>query len=519
MIGMMASYRPQLLSLTLRRCSHSFLFLGGIISGVFLIKYISKIMKRALNYGQQQPKNLKGPGVELTVAESIKLLENLNMIRSNLSSTDNAKLALNWLFKENLALESKACILYALDVLQSEAHLRSIPVGLQTGLESTEIIPLLQDNSSEHPTSLPKHFNETIKQWLLSNFTPIAPKKFVKRRTFKNVAMGIRFAIRLRRAIAVPKVVDDAFVFEVSEQELEAINAVLEGVDDWNWSVWSLAEVSGERPLQVLGWYLLNKWNLVESLRLDRNVLREWLSFVEDMYEDNPYHNSTHAADVLHAMHFFLSNGAGDHFSQLAIFAMFVTAMVHDAGHDGFSNIYHQNALTDRALMFNDQSIQENFHSMSIFRSMYSEPRINILSALTNEKAREVRRLVVMMTLGTDMKHHFSNLQDFKGLIKSLGSRLSQWTSQAACDKLCGMLIHAADLSNPCRPPELAKRWAGLVLEEFFNQGDIEKELGLPVSPLCSRDSTLMPASQVCAWVCVRARARVRACVRVRTRR
>ena len=34
-------------------------------------------------------------------------------------------------------------------------------------------------------------------------------------------------------------------------------------------------------------------------------------------------------------------------------------------------------------------------------------------------------------------------------------------------------------------------------MEEFFNQGDREKEMGLDVSPLCDRNTTQVPQSQI----------------------
>jgi hypothetical protein len=42
-------------------------------------------------------------------------------------------------------------------------------------------------------------------------------------------------------------------------------------------------------------------------------------------------------------------------------------------------------------------------------------------------------------------------------------------------------LMHSADLSNPVRPFPLAKRWAYLIIDEFTQQGDMEKRLNLPV--------------------------------------
>jgi 3'5'-cyclic nucleotide phosphodiesterase len=61
-------------------------------------------------------------------------------------------------------------------------------------------------------------------------------------------------------------------------------------------------------------------------------------------------------------------------------------------------------------------------------------------------------------------------------------------------------------LSAPCglkldasvrRPPWLAGMWTRAVYDEFFKQGDSEKEMGLDVSPLCDRDTVAIAESQV----------------------
>ena len=47
----------------------------------------------------------------------------------------------------------------------------------------------------------------------------------------------------------------------------------------------------------------------------------------------------------------------------------FLTAGIcHDLGHDGFTNGFHVNAWTDRALRYNDVSVQENYHAAEASR-------------------------------------------------------------------------------------------------------------------------------------------------------
>lgn len=66
-------------------------------------------------------------------------------------------------------------------------------------------------------------------------------------------------------------------------------------------------------------------------------------------------------------------------------------------------------------------------------------------------------------------------------------------------DRLFAMslLLHAADVSNPAKPLYIQEKWAASVLAEFFAQGDLEKALGLPVSPGFDRSVTSLAASQM----------------------
>lgn len=124
-----------------------------------------------------------------------------------------------------------------------------------------------------------------------------------------------------------------------------------------------------------------------------------------------------------------------------------------------------------------------------------------------------VRRLMISAIIATDMTFHFSLKDELDACIvrnrpsesepapKLHNHRSSISTSSVgsmpvvlATDKdreiLLKTLLHIADISNPAKTWNVAKRWSDLVITEFFEQGDREKREGLPVSPNMDRDTT-----------------------------
>ncbi len=61
---------------------------------------------------------------------------------------------------------------------------------------------------------------------------------------------------------------------------------------------------------------------------------------------------------------------------------------------------------------------------------------------------------------------------------------------------LC-ILVHTCDISHPAKEFPLHEKWTGMILEEFFRQGDQEKAMEQPVSPLCDRNTVQMQQSQI----------------------
>mmetsp|Transcript_73194 Transcript_73194/g.107416 ORF Transcript_73194/g.107416 Transcript_73194/m.107416 type:complete len:971 (+) Transcript_73194:93-3005(+) len=290
---------------------------------------------------------------------------------------------------------------------------------------------------------------------------------------------------------------NDVTIYVASAQEQCEIDSAMEDVEEWSFDVFLLDHASKGHPLQVLGWHVLQHWDLVQQFGLSEHKVRKWLGWVEANYTSTPYHNKVHATDVTQSVFYLLTTGGLEgYLDDLHILSLLLSAMVHDIGHDGFNNAYHKNAATSRADTFNDQSIQENFHLQLILNGMKTQSSINILAELPAMQGAMIRDLMIDLILATDMSKHFNEVRAFKDLACEFGNTSPEpWLEHQAA--LMIMALHMSDISNPAKPRNLALRWTDMILSEFFVQGDVEKMRGLTVSPMCNRDTTLTAASQI----------------------
>lgn len=100
-----------------------------------------------------------------------------------------------------------------------------------------------------------------------------------------------------------------------------------------------------------------------------------FLESVEKGYNDSPYHNATHAADVLHMAWSILSKGQLSSYldNQIAQLAMIYSAIVHDLEHRGVNNDYLVRTQDPLAVLYNDQSPLENHHLAVSFKRLYRD--------------------------------------------------------------------------------------------------------------------------------------------------
>jgi hypothetical protein len=222
---------------------------------------------------------------------------------------------------------------------------------------------------------------------------------------------------------------------------------------------------------------------------------------MEDQYGTNPYHNSIHAADVLIGTHLFLTKvSGGSHLSDVQWLSGLLAALIHDFNHPGTTNAHEAKVRSARALTHSDQSVLERHHLASAFQVM-SMPEFNVLEKLSDEDYREARALIVELVLHTDLAKHF----EFVGKLKTMkvsrdGHRPhgheNWWRADPSEEKpsandfklLMTSAIKFADLGHLCKPFQLHERWVERITQEFYLLGDLEREMGVPISALCDRN-------------------------------
>jgi len=162
-------------------------------------------------------------------------------------------------------------------------------------------------------------------------------------------------------------------------------------------------------------------------------------------------------------------------------FGLLLSAVIHDVDHPGNTNTFEINTGSDLAAIYNDKSVLENHHCSTAFRLMRGN-NCGVLSSLSSNDARDIRKAVVAAVLATDMAVHFQMVGEMAQKAPKNGEEL-QYDEEGDKLFLCSILLHAADLSNPYRRFDMTQEWARRVAEEFNNQIAKEKELGLPFLP------------------------------------
>ncbi|KAL7854854.1 hypothetical protein SRHO_G00170440 [Serrasalmus rhombeus] len=316
---------------------------------------------------------------------------------------------------------------------------------------------------------------------------------------------------------------------------LEDHETLMEKLNSWNFQIFNLMERTGGKTGRILSYVAYTLFQDTGLFEIFKIPVREFMTYfcaLENGYRDIPYHNRVHATDVLHAVWYLttrpipgfqqihnehvtgsdtdsdsgISPGRVSYASSkscsisdnsygclawnvpaLELMALYVAAAMHDYDHPGRTNAFLVATNAPQAVLYNDRSVLENHHAASAWSLFLSQPEFNFLSNLDHVEFKRFRFLVIEAILATDLKKHFDFLAEFNSKVSDVNSPGIDWTNENDRLLVGQMCIKLADINGPAKERSLHLKWTEGIVNEFYEQGDEEAGLGLPISPFMDR--------------------------------
>jgi calcium/calmodulin-dependent 3',5'-cyclic nucleotide phosphodiesterase len=298
----------------------------------------------------------------------------------------------------------------------------------------------------------------------------------------------------------------DSGVFE----EVESCDVVL-NIESIEFNIFHVTEKIGRAKLLPCVYKeILNKLDLKKDYVIDFHKLDRFTSQIRDGYKREVlYHNDLHAIDLCQTLFSWICRSSIDshlHLTKLDLLSLYTSALVHDFKHPGYTNAFQMNNMTELAVTYNDISVLENMHISEAFKILMTS-ECNYLENFSVAEFKEIRKRMIDCVLATDMAAHSKIISLVKAKSQILdinkGSNIDKLISYESRSiredqqEMLNLLIHLADLSHNTKSFEISKTWTNFLYEEFYQQGDREKSIGIPISMFCDRNNSNIPKAQI----------------------
>ncbi|XP_064096683.1 uncharacterized protein LOC135208437 isoform X5 [Macrobrachium nipponense] len=258
---------------------------------------------------------------------------------------------------------------------------------------------------------------------------------------------------------------------------------VLSQVGVWEFNAFALDSVCGGRPVSVLCVYLLHKYGLIQHFNLDTVTVWKCFSLIEDGYHaSNPYHNAIHAADVTQAMHCYLEEEKiREHMTPFEKLAALVAAVCHDLDHPGVNQPFLIATDNHLAALYKNLSVLENHHWRCAMGCLWES---GLLDSWSPDDVNTLQDMIRSLILATDITRQQEFLTRFQKYLDGESLDMRDPDHRHFCLQIA---LKCADICNPCRPWDISRKWSHKICDEFYRQGDYERQLNLPVTSSCDR--------------------------------
>ena len=321
-------------------------------------------------------------------------------------------------------------------------------------------------------------FKSEIKEKTIENNTNILDKKkiFIKSKTKTEFPRTNSNVQKLIEEINIKENKENNSLIPYNEYSLN----IVFNIDDKDFDIINFdINIGKENTLILISKYIFNYFKFGEVIN-EKKYENLCKKISEGYNRNNKYHTDLHAADIAHTCYIYFKVGSINEIiklDKLSISALFLSCICHDYKHPGLNNNFLIETNNSMAINYNDISILENMHISETFKLILSDDNYNIFYNFEKEKYKKIRKQMILCVLGTDMSNHNNSLNFMK-------QRLEQNIENKEMDEnekqdYMKLVVHSADISNPTKAFYIYFKWAKLVMEEFYLQGDKEKELGI----------------------------------------
>lgn len=206
--------------------------------------------------------------------------------------------------------------------------------------------------------------------------------------------------------------------------------------------------------LEVVASTIFSCYNNFESVvRLDGHKWHNFLEYVTNHYQNQPYHNIEHATDVLFNTHCLFAPGAFHTcFTENQQYATLLASIVHDIGHIGHTNAYLKATQHVIAQEYSYSPARlESMHLHMAYMAL-QDNSFGLLHGMQAKDILELHDLFSKLIYATDLAMQ-------QNVIQQGGPHVQH--------DILRLLIHVADLGSFFKPLRLHQQWASRVRTEM----------------------------------------------------
>ncbi|KAM7538567.1 hypothetical protein Aperf_G00000053950 [Anoplocephala perfoliata] len=241
----------------------------------------------------------------------------------------------------------------------------------------------------------------------------------------------------------------------------------------------------------------------VNRFRIDYTTLCRWVLSVKKNYRAVTYHNWRHAFNVAQTMFaMFKSGGMQMLFNDLECLSIIIACLSHDLDHRGTNNQFQIQTMSPLVNLYSTSVLEHHHFDQCIM--LLNTKGTDILCNLSHDDYRKAVKIMEKAILATDLSRYFARLPEFRRILDERISAVGEenltddiavktmWQTEASSrELLMSMMMTASDVSASTKPWPVQKKTAELVSNEFFEQGDLERQK-LNIKPCAMMDRELI---------------------------